>query len=228
VDSLGETSSCIERLIAAQTIEAQSHHPALEAVRLESGQIVVRGPVGFAIRTSLGWVEDDYELRLEIPEDYPSRPPVVFETGGRIDEAFDHFMAAGNFCLGAPVEVRSRFAVHGNLLRFIEEQVVPFLFSYTYKREHQHLPFGELAHGAEGLLQYYCAFFEASEIEAFQLLLSLANGASSALGPCPCGKGRPAERCHGPKLRQLRPHLTRAEFRHEVVGLMCLLGARKH
>ena len=54
-------------------------------------------------------------------------------------------MEAGNFCLGAPIEVRRRFAGHKNLLRFIEDQVIPYLFSYSYKRDYGKLPFGELS-----------------------------------------------------------------------------------
>ena len=83
-------------------------------------------------------------------------------------------MAAGNFCLGAPVEVSRRFAEHKNLLRFIEDPVIPYLFTYNYKRDHGKLPFGDLRHGAVGSLQYYTEFFETSPVEAMKLLKRLA------------------------------------------------------
>ena len=225
MDSVGDSSRLTEQTIVSQTEEAQSRHPTLEAVRLESGNVVVQGRVGFTIDTPLGVVADDYELRIEFPRCYPARPPVVFETEGKIESEFDHFMAAGNFCLGAPVEVRRRFSEHGNLLRFIEDLVVPYLFSYTYKREKGQMPFGELAHGARGLLEYYRDFFRASNGEVLNLLASLANDNVGRFPECVCGRKERLAQCHGPKLQQLKPHLTRAEFSRELVQIALLVGS---
>ena len=134
-------------------------------------------------------------------------------------------MDAGNFCLGAPVEVRLRFAQHRNLLRFIEDQVIPYLFTYSYKNRYGELPFGELEHGYEGLLQYYKEFFETSMIGAMKLLKCLADDCASPLMACPCGSDRRLEACHGPRLAALESHLSSREFERELWAIIRRLRA---
>ena len=139
----------VEQLVIDQVNEAQSRYPNLELLRYSSGELRVRGCVGFSIEHNSHMIEDYYNLELMILDDYPASPPFVFEPEGKIPKDFGHFMAAGNFCLGAPVEVRRRFAEHKSLLRFIEDQVIPYLFTYSYKRDHGKLPFSDLWHGPQ-------------------------------------------------------------------------------
>ena len=220
----------VEQLVIEQMAEVQARHPNLDLQRNPDGQLWVRGAVGFSTTHNGRSVEDSYQLELQIPEDYPESPPYVFETEGRIPKDFEHFMPAGNFCLEAPVEVRRRFAQHRNLWRFIDEQVVPFLFAYSYKRDFGTLPFGDRPHGIEGLLLYYIEFsqvargsagtlqefFDNSGIPAMKLLKCLADAWAPPLMSCPCGSGRKLQDCHGPKLDELRPHLSQRQFEEEL------------
>jgi len=209
-----------------QVTEAQSRYPNLELLGYPSGGFRVRGCVGFSIEHNSHMVEDYYNLEFLILADYPASPPIVFEPEGKIPKDFGHFMAAGNFCLGAPVEVCRRFAEHKNLLRFIEDQVIPYLFTYSYKRNHGKLPFGDLRHGTEGLLQYYTEFFGSSPVEAMKLLKCLADDSVPPLMACPCGGGTKLRECHGPKLTELRPHLPPKQFENELRDMIKLLRAR--
>ena len=208
-----------------QVTEAQDRHPNLELLCEPSGILRVRGRVGFSMEYEFRTIEDHYLLDLQIPADYPEAPPFVFETEGKILKDFGHFMAAGNFCLGAPVEVRRRFAGHKNLLRFIEDQVIPYLFTYSYKRDYGKPPFGELSHGPEGLLQYYMKFFGTSLVEVMRLLKCLADDFAPPLMVCPCGGGRKLRDCHGPKLTELRPHLSPKQFEIELREMIKLVRA---
>jgi len=216
----------VEQLVIDQVTEAQSRYPNLELLGYPSGGFRVRGCVGFSIEHNSHMVEDYYNLEFLILADYPASPPIVFEPEGKIPKDFGHFMAAGNFCLGAPVEVCRRFAEHKNLLRFIEDQVIPYLFTYSYKRNHGKLPFGDLRHGTEGLLQYYTEFFGSSPVEAMKLLKCLADDSVPPLMACPCGGGTKLRECHGPKLTELRPHLPAKQFENELREMMDLLRAR--
>ena len=215
----------IEQRMIEQVTDAQSRHPNLELCRYPSGQFRVRGSVGFSIDHDSQMIEDTYNLEFRILDDYPDSPPLVFETAGKIPKDFGHFMKAGDFCLGAPVEVRRRFAEHRNLLRFIEDQVIPYLFTYSYKRDHGKLPFGELFHGVEGLLQYYTEFFGTTPVEAMKLLKYLADDSAPPLMGCPCGGGSKLQMCHGPKLTELRPHLSPKQFETELREMIKLLRA---
>lgn len=209
-----------------QVTEAQSRYPNLELLGYPSGEFRIRGCVGFSIEHNSHTIEDYYNLEYRIPADYPASPPFVFEPESKIPKDFGHFMEAGNFCLGAPVEVRRRFAEHKNLLRFIEDQVIPYLFTYSYKRDHGKLPFGDLRHGIEGLLQYYTEYFGTSLVEAMKLLKCLADGSAPLLMACPCGGGSKLGECHGPKLSELRPHLPPKQFENELRDMIKLLRAR--
>ena len=217
----------VEQLVIDQVNEAQSRYPNLELLRYSSGVLRVRGCVGFSIEHNSHMIEDYYNLELMILDDYPASPPFVFEPEGKIPKDFGHFMAAGNFCLGAPVEVRRRFAEHKSLLRFIEDQVIPYLFTYSYKRDHGKLPFSDLWHGPQGLLQYYTEFFGTSPVEAMKLLKCLADDSVPPLMACPCGGGSKLRECHGPKLTELRPHLPPRQFETELRDMIKLLRAAK-
>lgn len=212
-------------LLIRQVEEAQARHPNLRLVRHPSGEWRVRGRIGFSMEHDGKRIEDIYDLDFEFPTDYPDSPPFVFQRDGKIPKSFSHFMDAGNFCLGAPVEVRLRFAQHRNLLRFIEDQVIPYLFTYSYKNRYGELPFGELEHGYEGLLQYYKEFFETSMIGAMKLLKCLADDCASPLMACPCGSDRRLEACHGPRLVALESHQSPREFERELWAIIRRLRA---
>ena len=217
----------VEQLVIEQMIEVQTKHPNLELIRNASGVLYIQGRVGFTMEHKSHTIEDSYNLEFKIPWDYPDSPPAVYETEGKVTKDFEHFMAAGNFCLEAPVEVRRRFAEHKNLLRFIDDQVIPYLFNYSYKRDYGTLPFGERAHGALGLLEYYKEFFETSGIDALKLLKCLADGLTAPFMICPCGKGRKLKDCHGPKLDELRSHLPAKWFEKELQEMIQLAKKEK-
>ena len=216
-----------EKLVCDQMTEVQARHPNLELLRDPSGELWARGGVGFSIEHDGHLIEDNYNLDLRFPSDYPASPPFVFETEGKIPRDFGHFMAAGNLCLGAPVEVQRRFSEHRRLLRFIDEQVIPYLFSYSYMRDHGNLPFGELRHGTIGLLQYYAEFFGVAPIEAMKLLKCLADDFAPPLMACPCGSELKLRDCHGPKLEELRLFLSPQRFEMELREMIKLARAAK-
>lgn len=210
----------VEQLVIDQMFEVQAQHPGLELVADVSGKLIVRGAVGFHIEHEGHTVEDTYDIELHLPNDYPASPPTAFETGNKIPKEFDHFMAAGNFCLGAPVEVRRRFSRHRSLVGFINDQVIPYLFTYSFKRSQRRLPFGDLAHGYVGLLQYYAEHFGSDGITALKFLKYLADDIAPPASPCPCGSGDKLRDCHGAKLEELRPYYPAKMFESELRELI--------
>ena len=199
--------------VARQMAALQDRYPDLALVRHRSGRLVVEGTLGFAMTHERRTVEDEFDVELRIPPDYPASPPNVYEVAGRLD-GFDHLFTDGRLCLGAPVEVRMRFAERPSLLCFTEDLVVPFLFAFSYKASYGRMPFGELAHGVEGQLDYYNRFFGTPTEQTVSLLRCLVrdeHDSGVAFGKCPCGSGRKLKRCHGPELSKLRSHQTAEE-----------------
>lgn len=212
----------VEDLLVEQMGELQAQHPNLELHRDAGGQLWVRGSIGFCIQHGHGHLQDSYEIALKIPADYPETPPLVFETQGKITRDFEHFMVEGDLCLEAPVEVRRRFATGRTIRRFVDEQVIPYLFSFSYKSAYGRLPYGDRHHGMYGILQYYKEFFSTPAAEALALLKLLADGSAPPLMMCPCGSRRRVRECHGKKLDELRPLLPREVFEDELCDMIKL------
>lgn len=214
------TATELESLLVEQTQEVQARHPNLELQRDSTGKYFVRGGLGFSIEYDGRRIDDLYEIEIAFPFDYPTRPPRVFETKGKVPRDFEHFLEEGELCLEAPVEVRRRFAAHRNLLRFIDEQVIPYLFTCSYKQRFGAVPYGERSHGPLGLLEYYREQFACSGIPALKLLRLLADDIAPSGMRCPCGSSRILAECHGPKVEELRqfqhPRLFEAELRAVV------------
>lgn len=208
-------------LLASETVDVQQVHPALELLAW-SDTAVVRGMVSFDMGSGSRRIKDAYRLMMRFPEDYPESPPVTYETGGAIPRTFEHVFVDGSCCLGAPAEVRRRFREHKRLRRFINEQVIPFLYSCSYWKKHGEMPFGELAHGVMGLAQYYIEFFSVNAPAAMALLKLLADSLTAPLMKCPCGSGVPLRDCHGPRVDQLRGAFSPEAFERDLRGFIAL------
>ena len=216
-------------VLTCQMAVVQDRYPGLALVRVGLGRLAVQGKIRFSMEHGGRPIEEEFDIELRVPPDYPRSPPHAYETQGKLD-GFDHILSDGQLCLGAPVEVCARFAKKPNLLSFIEELVVPFLFAFSYKNQYGEMPFGELAHGMKGILEYYTHFFETSREGAILLLKCLADDIAPPLDPCPCGSGRKLKNCHGPRLNALRPHQTAQAFEDELRKMVstCREGGSSH
>ena len=202
-------------LLVSQTLDVQEVHPALELLAL-SDAAILRGTVSFDMGSGAGRIKDAYELVMRFPDDYPASPPVPYETGGAIPRTFEHVFGDGSCCLGAPADVRRRFREHNSLLRFINEQVIPFLYSCSYWKKYGEMPFGELHHGCAGVFQYYLEFFTVDVPATMSLLRLLADNINAPLMKCPCRSGATLRDCHGPRVDQLRAALSPSEFERDL------------
>ena len=210
-------------LLVAQVCEAQDKYPALGLLVSDDGTYLVRGTVRFQVPYGGEETCGEYDIELEIPRDYPDTPPTAWETGGMIPETFHRFSDTGHLCLSAPVEVNRAFAHHRTLFGFVDQQVVPHLFSYSYFAKHGKMPFGELAHGANGLLDYYNAFFgQTDDLVSLAILELLARGECPELLDCPCGSLRSLGECHGPRMQELTRYYSPRDFYDELIAMLVL------
>jgi hypothetical protein len=184
---------------------------------------IVRGLLEFPATYEDISIRDKFQIELSITEDYPDTPPIAKETGGRIPKEF-HTNPDGSFCLGAPLEVRMKFAKKPSLLGFVNEQVIPFLFSFCYFQQHGRMPFGELPHGGKGILEYYTQLFNVtSDIVTIELLKILAENNYKGHHDCPCGNGKRIRNCHGELLRQIISYQSQTELPYDYVQCLTYL-----
>ena len=73
-------------------------------------------------------IVDSYQLKIDIPNNFPNSLPEVIEIGGRIPRDGKHHVNYDNtLCLGSPIRIRLAFSKHRNLIGFARNILVPYL-----------------------------------------------------------------------------------------------------
>ncbi|MEW6067094.1 MAG: hypothetical protein AB1610_02190 [Nitrospirota bacterium] len=205
--------------------ELAEQYPGLALTEGDYDTWVVRGVLEFSATYEGVSIRDNFHIEITITKDYPDTPPIVKETGGRIPKEF-HTSPDGSLCLGAPIEVRMKFAKNQSLLGFVNEQVIPFLYSYCYFEQHGEMPFGELSHGGKGILEYYRQLFNASsDVISTELLKILAENNYKGHHECPCRSGKRIRDCHGGLLRKIYSYQHKDEFLYDYGN--CLIHLKQ-
>ena len=213
----------LQHLLIEQMDGLQHRHRDLELVLDSGGTFWVRGPVRFSDRLSQNLTKGEYEIELEISNVYPDAPPLVRETSGQVGAGFHRMSSTGLLCLGAPVEVKRVWAEDRSLLGFVDRLVVPYLFSYSYYKEHGSMPFGELAHEPPGLLDYYNEVFGATDdLVSLRLLVLLTGNRQSQGAVCPCGSDLPLRECHGATMGDLSKYQSSEDFYLEAGQILAM------
>jgi hypothetical protein len=139
-------------------------------------------------------ITDEYRIRIDIVDQLDKALPVIYETGGRIPSSMDnHVNGDRSLCLGSPLSQRLQLGATPTLARFVELCLVPFLYAQSLRqRGVAHFPFGELAHGPQGLIDDYRMIFAVEDARVLMRLLELLSMKRRRANklPCPCGCGR--------------------------------------
>lgn len=171
-------------------------------------------------------IKDRYEVEIQINRDYPKKVPTVRETRSKIVQTFHHY-PDGILCLEAPLTVHEIFQANKTLINFIDNLLVPYLYVHSYYLKHDKLPFGEHAHGAEGILEDYKKRFEISEDSSvLRLLQILAENTYRGHYICPCGSKRKLRDCHGKNLLRLKS--TEFNFMKDYLEILTWLKKTKN
>lgn len=168
------------------------------AVRPTTGDsLIIKGNFQFIAKSEDGpEIEDNFDLKIEIPSGFPKKIPKVWEIKNKIPRKKDgefHINPDDSLCLGSPLRLLDKISRNGTLVGFVESCLVPFLYAVSIKlKEGGEFYMGELAHGLPGIFDDYKDIFgiEKSEnvIKALELLGKKKRIANKALCPCPCGK----------------------------------------
>jgi len=208
------------RNIQQQFDELETAYPGLALSQDPSGLWIVEGNLAFKATFENMSIEDAFAIRLRLSPQL-TMPPAVEETGGRIPKDF-HKLGDGSLCLGAPIEVREKFTRQPKILSFVEGQVVPYLFSFSYWQKHGKMPYGERPHGGRGLLESYHDLFKVQNRSAvLRLLKLLALQSYRGHHICPCGSKIKLRNCHGPQFLKIKSIRTSDQFLMDT-GLILL------
>ena len=190
-------------------------HPGLNLIPDGGDNVVVAGELRFAKKgPDESLIEDAYAIELRIPRIYPMRGlPQVFETANRIPRDFHH-LDDGSLCLGAPTRLRLLALRTPDIGHFINEAVIPYLYSRSYFERFGSMPFGELDHGTPGLEQDLVAMLGMPRGTKADCLLRVASMRRRHANKrqCPCGSGRRLGKCHNHAVNAARAQLGRRWF----------------
>lgn len=194
-------------------------------MEFENNIYIIRGNIRFYAQfESYEPIEDAFDIEIVVSSTYPESPPVAKEIGGRIPKRY-HTFENGTLCLGAPLAVKLTFYRFPSLLGFVEKQLIPYLYSFSYQQKNgKQMPYGELAHGADGLLSYYKELFEVtSDISVTEFLFILASNRYRGHLQCPCKSGKRIRSCHGGMIINLQKYQTQDQYEYELKECVDLL-----
>lgn len=213
----------VDSVISQHFIELRLKYPRLRLTQNEKRLFVIRGELDFSASFENICIEDSYSIEIILPNNYPDTPPHVIELNNRIPPSY-HMFEDGTLCLGAPIAVKKTFFQTPTLIGFVENNLIPYLYGYSYKCKYGSLPFGELSHGASGMREFYQDYFDVYDPEKLLGLLEiLAKNNYRGHHNCPCLCGEKVRNCHGASLRELQKWQSSAKFMVEYCGIAELL-----
>lgn len=169
-------------------------HPRIRIVEINNHKVELAGE--YHLKAQLAGsqlVDRRYQLRLVCPRNYPRKLPKVLDEGRYFPRNQEyHTYSDGSFCLGSELKLKSLLRDDHSFTAFFDNIVDRFLYAVTHRIEFGNFPYGELAHGEQGLIEdYEEMFFLSGKLSVLRALRALGKGRRDANKlPCPCGCGR--------------------------------------
>ncbi|MCK4642912.1 hypothetical protein KAU32_04680 [bacterium] len=206
----------LKELLQVQFSELHTKFTTL-SLNKQVNRFIIEGLVCFEVEHEGIVIRDEYSIRIHIPQDYPDSFPLVEEIGGKIPIDFHRNKDDNNtLCLGTPYAVQKKFKECRTLFFYVDQQVVPFLFSYSYYCKYHEMPFDELSHGGSGIVEYYSELFSVDDpVKIVGFLHILADNVYLDHRSCPCGSDLRLCECHGNQVMNLRNTQSEKYFLYE-------------
>ena len=138
-------------------------YPGMSLVPSRGSSLVLKGVFSFsAMPKGKLNIADSYQIQITIPDEFPHAIPTVTETVRKIPRDGKHHVnnSDGSLCMGSPLRLLQKIYEKPNLIGFSESCLIPYLYGVSHKLQTgEEFPFGELAHGDQGILDDYMALF---------------------------------------------------------------------
>ena len=216
---------CLQQLLEEQAAEINRKFTGLHLNEGLDGKYSVSGILEFRSEYNDKEVEDAYNIEILIPDDYPDTVPRTRSVDGKVPKEFHTYPDNLTFCTGAPLYEKLIFFEQPTLIGYVEKLLVPYLFSHSYLQKYGELPYGELEHGAPGILVFYKELFCVDDdYAALAILAFLADGKYKGHYPCPCGSKKIVRSCHGPVMLKAMKYHSKKEFEIEYLSIFAYLN----
>lgn len=175
-------------------------YPGMSTSPYSGAGVCLRGKFRFKAKVDNGEeIDDSYKLEIVVSEKFPQELPEVKETGRKIPRNGNfHVNPDGTLCLGSPLRLLKKVHSSPSLSGFADKCLVPYLYAVSYKLMHGgDFIFGELAHGAQGIVDDYSIMLGLKERHQIPLAIQLLGMKKriSNKKNCPCGCGKKLGDC---------------------------------
>lgn len=138
-------------------------------------------------------INETFNIEVVFPSSYPKDIPTVYGLSDNIVRDIDnHVYNDGSFCLGSDLHLKFIIKSSPQISDFFNRIVTPFLYSYEYRKRFGYYPYGDLSHGAPGLINDYEHLLgvkgQKAVSQAFRALSTRKRVANKLICPCGCGR----------------------------------------
>ena len=179
---------------ALQLDEFLARNPSFRIAEINNERVVLTGDYHLKAQLAGSQIIDKtYRLKFTCSNDYPRSLPQVLDEGKYFPRCQEfHTYSDGSFCLGSELKIKHILRTDHTIKSFFDKVVDPFLYSVSHRIEYgDDYPFGELAHGEQGLIDDYAEMFglkdKKSVLLAFSALGKRKREANKLACPCGCG-----------------------------------------
>lgn len=198
----------------------QRVHSCLK-MQKQTDTYIISGSFGFKTIINNVNIENSFNIEMGFTKNFHQDLPYIKETGGKIAHNIDnHINDDGTCCLGFPLAIKRKLGLNFRLVDFFQEIVVPYFAQYTYKEIYDEWPFGQTAHYAKGIFEYYMeAFGLKTYTSVISFLEALVNIKARPKGykRCNCGCNKLIKNCSNQKLLKkayIKGHHYNTELRN--------------
>lgn len=200
-------------------LDAISQFPDL-AWRWHNDIPVLKGIYHFEEEFRGEFFEDEFNLEINFPSDYPDKLPLVKEIDNKIPNTFHHFVN-GYLCLCTPVEQHLIFAKEPTLKNFINNLLNPYLLSWLWYQRFNKMPWGERRHGSIGIVESYQELLKLNDFQQTILfIMEFTMNKIDRNDDCPCGSGFSFKKCHRKIIINLENSLPREQLANDFNNII--------
>lgn len=197
-----------EAFFLQETRFIKENYPELH-YKIRDGIMTLSGIFHFTASYKGEEISDCYKIRIAFPENYPDELPIIGEIGGRIPNSYHH-LDDGALCLGTPADLYTRFAQARNIKNYLNNIVIHYLYRYSYIEKNNKEPYGDRAHGFDGIIEGYQELLKTDNARIVFLILHMEYDKRTKQDykfnnfKCLCGSGKKFKLCHGKYRKKLR------------------------
>lgn len=137
-------------------------------------------------------------VEIELLPEFPEALPIVREVAGRIPRIADrHMLPGGTACLHVQEDWYYAHPDGYTLLEFLDGPVLSFFVGQTCVEHGKPWPYGERAHGVQGILECYSDLTGAKDFATIsRFMRALTQKELKGHHSCPCGSRKKLRNCH--------------------------------